>query len=132
MKPKILTRKSAAIFEKIISRIPVGKSSVKIGNDGDAFMHLHVERLTSYDVGTLYSLAHYFEQNGDLCQDPEMLFLRTRDGAVVPCMFQQAIPPVYQESLFFDGGWRLRPAMQRDHTSFAAMWLRNIEYQQNL
>lgn len=132
MTPQTLNKKSTAIFEKIISRIPEGKSSVKIGNDGDAFMPLHVERLSSYDAGTLYSLAHYFEQNGDLCQDPEMLFLRTSAGAVVPTMFQQAIPPVYEESIFFDGGWKLRRRMQREHAEFAEMWLRNINEQQDL
>jgi hypothetical protein len=47
-------------------------------------------------------------------------------------MFQQAIPPIYEESMFFENSWKVRPRLQRDHASFANMWLKNIKCQQNL
>ncbi len=39
------------------------------------------------------SMAHYFEQNGDLCQDPEMTVRVFAHGMVEALTFQQAIPP---------------------------------------
>src|SRR5690625_7707946 len=44
------------------------------------FMDLVYERLEGTDGylgrgGAVISLAHYFKQNGDLCQDPEMVIL---------------------------------------------------------
>ena len=95
-------------------------------------MPLIVERLGTFDVGTQYSFAHYFKQNGDLCRDPEMVFLKHKSGAVIPCMFQQDIPPLYQESLFFDDGWKVSPRLNKQHTSFANMWIKNIKWQQSL
>jgi hypothetical protein len=132
MKPKSLSKKSSAIFKKIIARIPEGQGHVRIGEPGGAFMPLSVERLSTFDIGTMYSLAHYFERNGDLCQDPEMLFIQTPAGGIFPCMFQQAVPPIYQESIYFDGGWKLHPRMQQEHAEFAREWLKNIEWQQGL
>ena len=95
-------------------------------------MPLSVEKLSTYDIGTVYSLCHYFEQNGDLCQDPEMLFLLHKSGRVYPMMFQQAIPPAYEESIFFDDGWKLNKRLQAEHTRFANLWLKNIKEQQNI
>ncbi len=63
-------------------------------------------RLVIEDIGVgprghqAISVAHYFTQNGDLCQDPELCFELVPQGGHVayePFMFQQAIPPVYQE-----------------------------------
>lgn len=126
MKP--LNQKTQKIFDGIISDVETHKT---IDNCNSTFMPLHVEKLSTYDIGTMYSFCHYFKQNGDLCQDPEMLFLKTK-GSVFPCMFQQAIPPIYQESIFYDNGWKVRNKMQKDHTSFANQWLVNIKEQQNL
>ena len=39
------------------------------------------------------SLAHYFEQHGDLCQDPEMTVRVFSHGMVEALTFEQAIPP---------------------------------------
>lgn len=47
------------------------------------------------------SITHYFESNGDLCQDPEMgVELVPMRTALVPpnrSLFQTAVPPLYQE-----------------------------------
>ncbi len=68
------------------------------------FMDLIVEVLPPCpDTGAMVlSLAHYFEQNGDLCSDPEMTVRviaprEGRRGTVEALSFQQAIPPIYQE-----------------------------------
>jgi hypothetical protein len=74
-------------------------------------------------------VAHYFEQNGDLCQDPEMCFELIPRGAHVvyePYLFQQAIPPIYQE-MFATGAENIR--LKRQLTSFAQTWDRNLRAQ---
>jgi len=128
---KALNQKSTKIFNDIVSDLNTSKTHKKIDNS-KSFIPLSVEKLSTYDVGTMYSFAHYFNQNGDMCQDPEMCFIKTKLGKVYPCMFQQAIPPIYQESIFFDNGWKCKTKMQKDHTQFANMWLINIKEQQGL
>ena len=134
MNVKPLNKKSQAIFDDIISDMDLIKNHKKIENS-KAFMPLVVERLQVYDWGVFYSFCHYFKQNGDMCQDPEMLFIKHKNGKVFAAMFQQAIPPVYEEGVFFDmdsGAWKVNKRMQADHTSFANMWLKNIKEQQGL
>jgi len=124
-------KKATKTFNKIIDRMD-GKNYLKIGKDGGGIMPLVVEKLATHDIGTEYSFAHYFEQNGDLCQDPEMTFLIHASGKVYPMSFQMAIPPIYEESMFFDGTWKNRPTMNKDHAVFAGRWLENIKHQQRI
>ncbi len=55
------------------------------------FMDLVVEVLPQDpETGAMVlSLAHYFEQNGDLCQDPEMTVRVFSHGMVEALTFQQ-------------------------------------------
>ena len=132
MQPKALTKTSKKIFNKIIERLN-GSDSCRIGEPNRAFMQLSVEKLYTHNAGTEYSFCHYFKQNGDMCQDPEMVFLLHKSGRVYPIMFQQAIPPVYQQSMYMkDGEWKLNPRTQREHAKFANMWFKNRKEQQNI
>ena len=79
------------------------RSGVAYRLQAAGFMDLVVEVLPQCpETGAMVlSLAHYFEQNGDLCQDPEMevrVFPPQdgRPGYVEALTFQQAIPPIYQ------------------------------------
>jgi hypothetical protein len=98
------------------------------------FMDLVVEVLPQCpETGAMVlSLAHYFEQNGDLCQDPEME-VRVfpphdgRPGYVEALTFQQAIPPIYQRVYPQPG--RVVPRLKRELNDFLATWLRNLKQQ---
>ena len=72
---------------------------VSIANE--PFMRLVIEHIGEGPQGLpAISVAHYYEMNGDLCQDPEMCFEieSTQQGIVMhPYMFQMANPPIYQE-----------------------------------
>ncbi len=68
------------------------------------FMDLIVEVLPRCPEtrAMVLSLAHYFEQEGDLCQDPEMTVRvfaprEGRPGMVEALSFQQSMPPIYQQ-----------------------------------
>jgi uncharacterized protein YqiB (DUF1249 family) len=109
------------------------------------FMDLVVEVLPPCrETGaTVLSLCHYFEQNGDLCQDPEMVVrlfppgstafrvlvpsTDPRHGRAEALIFQQAIPPVYREVYPELGIYR--PHLSRELNAFLAQWLRNLKAQ---
>ena len=78
------------------------------------------------------SMAHYFEQEGDLCQDPEMtvrLFLprQGRHGMAEALTFQQTVSPMYQE-VYPEPG-KVYPHLKRELNSFLSLWLRNLKSQ---
>jgi hypothetical protein len=82
----------------------------------------------------LYSVAHYYEQMGDLMKDPDMVFLKGADGNYYPIEFQQDNLGIYQCAVEWDSGAikGYSPAMQKDMASFAGDWMRNIRFQQEL
>jgi len=94
------------------------------------FMDLVFEKLphlngASGQTSNAFSMAHYFEQNGDLCQDPEMVVLVYPELAMAEAYsFQQAIPPVYQE-VYPEPG-RYRPKLKTELNRFLRQWLQNL------
>lgn len=100
-----------------------------------SFMAVCVEYINDTDLGPVFSVAHYYEQNGDLMRDPEMTFLRRIDGSYYPLSYQQDGLGLYQESVIFgeDGNpEKFIPAMQRNQAVFAGQWMQNIKEQQGL
>lgn len=108
---------------------PRGYSKSKVSG----YMDLVVERVEMLDNFNgqdckAISLAHYFEQNGDLCQDPEMVVLIYPESKIAEAFsFQQAIPPVYQEVYPEPGKFYLR--LKNDLNSFLRQWLNNLIHQ---
>lgn len=71
------------------------------------------------------SLAHYFKQNGDLCQDPEMVVLVTPELRMAEAFsFQQAIPPIYQA--VYPAPGKFYPRLKKDLNGFLRQWLMNL------
>lgn len=126
-----LSKKASKTMLKLIEQL--GKSDhASIDNTNGTFMPVVIERLYKDEMGTVYSVSHYYKQNGDLMRDPDMEFL-DHEGHFIPIMFRQDNPPIYQESMWKDGiGWKLKRRLQKDHAKFANMWMRNIESQQKL
>lgn len=93
-------------------------------------MDLSVERVPQYDDvsgqnGIAFSLAQYFVQNGDMCQDPEMVVIVYPKMKMVEALtFQQAIPPVYQE--VYPEPRKYYPRIKKDLNSFLRTWLNNL------
>jgi uncharacterized protein YqiB (DUF1249 family) len=100
----------------------------------EGFMDLIVEVLPQdRDTGAMVlSLAHYYEQRGDLCQDPEMTVrvshpAEGRPGMVEALTFAQAVPAVYHAVYPRPG--LIVPGLQRELNRFLATWLRNLKHQ---
>ncbi|RKR80671.1 hypothetical protein BDD43_0803 [Mucilaginibacter gracilis] len=140
---KTLNENSAKIFCRLIDKMN-GKQHLKIVNE--PYMPLTIEQIgegigTPWGDGVLYSLCHYYEQNGDLMQDPEMCFVvvdkRGNDSTawehveIVPYRFEQANLAIYQQSVIIKDNRlaKFHRVQQADHAEFANIWLSNIEQQ---
>ncbi|UAY55677.1 DUF6908 domain-containing protein [Arachidicoccus terrestris] len=119
------------------------KAHLKLKREG--FFPLTVEKIgwdidTPFGKGLLLSLAHYYEQNGDLMRCPEMVFIvidkrgypKDFDNLFAFAqMYQQDALGIYEESAFISDG-RLTSfieRLQKSHNNFANLWLRNIRLQ---
>ena len=106
----------------------------KIDNTEGAFMPVHVECGNQCNLGVIYSVAHYYEQNGDLMRDPDMEFIKGSDGEYYPISFWQDAPPIRKEVVVWkDGeiiGWMGKE--QAELVTFANTWMKNIKEQQGL
>lgn len=129
-----------------------GDTSIKIDNNAEnsGIMPLHVELIgtgiESYcGIGNLYSFAHYYEQNGDLMKDPEIVYYvvdnRGEDVGnmdmlgVFPQMWQQdGVIGGYRELITIENN-KLKsfiPKLQKETAQFTGQWMRNIKWQQNI
>ncbi|MFA6084684.1 hypothetical protein [Mucilaginibacter sp.] len=140
---KTLNQHSTKIFCLLLDRMNGGQH-LKIEND--PFMPLTIEKVggnvtTYWGEASLYSLCHYYVQNFDLMQDPEMCFIvvdqRGEDLTavdkvkIVPYMYQQANLAIYEESITFEGNEmdKYDRTLQLHHVIFANQWLQNIQEQ---
>ena len=87
-----------------------------------------------WSSGTVYSMSHYFEQEGDLVSDPDMTFIapKYKPESFFPATFQNMFS--YTEDLYKKDKdvWVINNSKQVDITFFANTWLKNIKYQQGL
>jgi hypothetical protein len=134
-RPLSLFERNYRHLEAIIGRpLPDLESGVVYRLQADGFMDLVVEVLSPCPVtgAQVLSLCHYFVQNGDLCQDPEME-LRVfppregHTGRVEALTFAQAIPPIY--SRVYPEPGMVSPRLHRELNAFLGVWLRNLKAQ---
>jgi hypothetical protein len=140
---EFLNKGATIVFTKLLDGLK-GRQHCKIENE--PFMPLTMERIgegiqTPWGKANLYSLCHYYIQNGDLMQDPEMCFftIDERNGfaadfdkvKIAPYMFQQANLCIYQESVRMENIklTTFHRKLQKDHAEFANTWLCNIQSQ---
>lgn len=130
MKP--LNVQAQKVMEALVDGLSETGHHKKINNAQGVFMAVSVECIGLRALGSLFSVAHYYEQNGDLMRDPEMVFLRGLDGCFYPIYFRQDGGYGYDEDSADLEAGAVRPAMQADHARFANRWMHNIKQQQQL
>jgi hypothetical protein len=59
-------------------------------------MPVCVERVEDTSHGPVFSIAHYYEQEGDIVPDPDVTLLRAADGEFYPLSYQDG--RVYRRS----------------------------------
>lgn len=97
-------------------------------NSDGTFMDVHLEQIGP----SRYSIAHYFEQNGDLVPDPDLVVWRAGPGDYVPVSLQLAIGVRDCCMEFGSDGQpnRFSPKLQNKIGTFANEILKNIRDQQ--
>ncbi len=78
------------------------------------------------------SVAHYFELNGDLVAEPDVVFFVDNDGSWVPIEITQSLVGWRQYAVFSAEGRRVTRvdrAGQQDLAEFAETWAFNISEQ---
>lgn len=85
----------------------------------------HLEGASGNDGGIAVSLAHYFEQNGDMCKDPEMVVLIYPSQQMAEAFtFEMSLPPIYQQ-VFPEPG-KFHPQLRKELNTFLRQWLNNL------
>lgn len=98
----------------------------RIDNTNGVFMPVVVERIGS----NRFSVAHYYEQNGDLVPDPDLEFV-TNDGAWFPAAVTHSSG--HRRVLTTDADGRIThwsPSEYADLRRLACLLLSNIKAQQ--
>ena len=128
-----LSPQATAVMDTLTASMSV-RDHKKIDNAEGTFMALHVECIGECNLGHIFSLAHYYEQHGDLMRDPEMLFIQAEDGGYYPAeIWQDAVNSHGVGVLIEDGkAVSIDETEQADMTMFAEVWLKNIRVQQGL
>ena len=84
------------------------------------------QRLVIERHGELISVAHYFEQNGDLIADPDV---ELHYPSWVPTGITQAFFGYRSKFIERDGKTYVDTRFHKDVSSFLSMWARNIKAQ---
>jgi hypothetical protein len=128
---KALSQLAIAVFHVLTEGVTKVGDHRKIALN-EQFMPVCVEATGTTPQGALIvSVAHYYEQNGDLMADPEVTFVVTRDDYVFPITFRQDSLGVDRQYVRWEGGKMYgNLPMQNDLATFCNKWLENIRHQQ--
>jgi len=130
---KALNAQATATLKKMVALMEDGY--IKIDNTNGSFMPVSVEQIFENEKYKQISIAHYYEQEGDLLADPEMVFIYSKALDVFyASYFKQDNLGIEEDSIIMEQGEikGYRARMQKNHNEFANLWLKNIKHQQNL
>ena len=131
---KAINIRAKKVMDKLTENIDGANDHKVIDNAKGTFMPVHVEYVGKCDLGEVFSLTHYYEQNGDLMRDPDMEFIKGGDGEYYPISFWQDAPLKRDEAV----EWKdskvsgIRPKLQAKLVTFANTWMKNVVIQQKL
>lgn len=116
------------VLAELVEGLDIGDS--KKFDRGIGYMPVHVECLQKSGLGLHFSIAHYYEQNGDLVPDPDVVVIRRADGSWAPISFQNSIS--YRNAVTFheDGTIEVDEREQKELSRFVNHWMKNVSDQQ--
>ena len=124
-----VNQKATKILEKLTAGLGVGEGR-KIDNTDGTYMAVHVDRLSK----DFYSVAHYYEQNGDLMADPDVVYWKDDEGAWRPTEYTQHGLGLRRQVLWVEDGKasKWNRYWFNDLCVFTGTWMANIKSQQGL
>src|SRR4051794_36862311 len=102
-----VSRAARGVLETLVEGLDELGASKRVDKAKGAFMAVCVERVEHTSHGPIFSVAHYFEQNGDLVPDPDVTFLRGATGDFYPLTYQDALAYRRSAELGEDGRMRV-------------------------
>ena len=131
---KAISKTAKKVMDKLTENWDSVGNGRKIDNTNGTFMAVHVELVNECKLGQIYSVTHYYEQEGDLMRDPDMEFIKGEDGEYYPISFWQDAPLKRDEAVEWEDGEikEIRPKLQAQLATFANLWMKNIKEQQGL
>ena len=136
---RAVNQKARKVLDILVTNLNENNPVKKINNAEGAFMAVCVEDISCLygaDYGRIFSVAHYYTQNGDAMRDPEMIFWKDANGDFYPAYFRQdGYFGTEQETIKFDEKGepaRFAQKRQTEQAMFAGKWMENIKYQQGL
>ena len=127
-----VSQSARKVLELLVEGLSEPGGSKKIDNANGGFMAVCVERTEETLHGPVFSIAHYYLQNGDLVPDPDVTLLRGADREFYPLSYQDGLRYRLSVELGPDGGVRVDRDGQRDLADFVGDWMRNVKSQQGL
>lgn len=126
---KTLNKTASKILDTLTQGLDKPGDHRKLDTAPDAFMSVSVECIWH----NLYSVAHYYLQNGDLVPDPDIVFWRRPvDGGWIAVSLKNCFG-ISEGVRFTDGQpTHIRKSNQREIALFANKWMVNIKRQQDL
>lgn len=138
------SKSATKVLNALTAGLNADSRARKFDNAPGAFMPVSVEFLytDTANGGEVFSIAHYFEQNGDLMRDPEMTFLRKTISDTgndlyyySPLTFTQDGLEIYLEYFDCDATGKfisMNTGLLRDAITFSNQWMQNISNQQSI
>ena len=118
------------LFQSTIEGLLAAHGLLEAFQENDSF-HVRLdqpgyERLVIERHGDLISVAHYYEQNGDLVPDPDV---ELHYPTWVPTAITQAFGGYRQKFLERDGQTYVDTRFHKEVPAFLVLWARNIRAQ---
>ncbi|MEO8901159.1 MAG: hypothetical protein ABI488_05750 [Polyangiaceae bacterium] len=125
-------KSAATVLDKLVAGLVEPGDARKVDNTNGAFMPAHVELVGRNEHGVVFSVAHYYQANGDLVADPEMELLRDQDGSWYPVSITMTLGRKQALLLGEGGKARVDEKEYRAELRFLSVWMKNIKSQQGL
>jgi len=125
-------KSAAKVLNILVDGLTESAESRKVDNTNGAFMPVHVECVSRTEHGLVFSVAHYYEQNGDLIADPEMDLLRDASGDWYPLSISMAFGRKHAVMFVGRGKARVDEREYRSQLRFLSTWMKNVRAQQRL
>jgi hypothetical protein len=141
---KQVSKTAAKVLDILTADLDDESRSKKVDNTNGTFMPVSVELIRTVCGGKhkYFSVCHYYEQNGDLMRDPEIVFLQVvltnlngDFNYYFPVSYRQDGLGIDREYCKYDDDGKIigvATKQQADTASFCTMWMRNIKHQQKL
>lgn len=131
-----LNKTASRIMDRLIQGIEQGGHKKIDNSKSKSVMPVDVEMIDSNPYGNIFSVTHFYKQNGDMMHDPDMTFWRTVNGDYYPLTYQQDNLGIYQDVIAeraADGRIaKYYPKLSANLAAFANSWMKNIKAQQGL